>query len=155
MVASVITEFIKALTTPNSKFDKFLKGEAKLSSEEQNGFIAFKKLGCIICHNGVNIGGNSFQKFGTINPIKHKNTADRFTVTKNPKDKSVFKVTTLRNIELTSPYFHDGSIKNLEEAINKMAYYNLGHNLTKKETRNILLFLKTLTGEKPRILNEK
>ena len=155
IAASAITEFIKALGTPNSKFDKYLRGETKLSQDEHEGFISFKKLGCIICHNGVNMGGNSFQKWGAVKPVKYKATVDRFFITKDPADKSVFKVPTLRNIELTSPYFHDGNANTLEDAIDKMAYHNLGLKLTKKEKRTIIAFLKTLTGDLPEILNEK
>ena len=154
MIKDVIVEFEKALTTPNAKFDKFLRGETKLSTKEYKGYVLFKRLGCIICHNGINIGGNSFQKIGSVIPIRKKLNNDRYQITKNPEDRFVYRVPTLRNITLTAPYFHDGSVKTLKEAINIMAYHNLGFRLNQKEQNLILAFLHTLTGEKPQIVNE-
>jgi len=154
MIKDVIVEFEKALTTPNAKFDKFLRGETKLSTKEYKGYVLFKRLGCIICHNGINIGGNSFQKIGSVIPIRKKPNNDRYQITKNPEDRFVYRVPTLRNITLTAPYFHDGSVKTLKEAINIMAYHNLGFRLNQKEQNLILAFLHTLTGEKPQIVNE-
>ncbi|MGA1847177.1 cytochrome-c peroxidase [Deferribacter abyssi] len=155
-VIDAIAEFERALITPNSKFDKYLRGEIKLSKEESEGYSYFKSLGCITCHNGVNVGGNSFQKIGLIVPYKwNKNTPDLFSRTKDIDDKNVFKVPTLRNIELTYPYFHDGSAKTLEDAVEKMALHNLGFNIEKDKLSKICIFLKTLTGELPEILKEE
>ncbi|MDQ7055216.1 MAG: cytochrome c peroxidase [Persephonella sp.] len=154
-VAQAIAEFEKALITPDSKFDKFLRGEIKLSEEELEGYKLFKKLGCISCHNGVNLGGNSFQKVGIIHPYpRHKNTPDRYQITKNEFDKNVFRVPSLRNIDCTHPYFHDGSVRTLEEAVQIMAYYNLGFKLSENEIQKIIAFLKTLRGKLPEILKE-
>ncbi|WP_281951587.1 cytochrome-c peroxidase [Nitrosophilus kaiyonis] len=154
MVLDAIAEFEKALITPNSKFDRFLRGEIKLSPLEKRGYLLFKQLGCITCHNGINIGGNSFQKIGAINPYPKKPVGDRYEITKKEFDRYRYKVPSLRNIVLTAPYFHDGSAKTLEEAVDKMAYHNLGFKLSKEEKEAIVAFLNTLTGEKPKILKE-
>ena len=153
MMADAIAEFEKALYTPNSKFDLYLKGKAKLTKEEQKGYMLFKAYGCVICHNGVNVGGNSFQRMGAIHHLKDCK-GDRYSLTHNPEDKCVYKVPTLRNIALTAPYFHNASAKTLLEAIEKMGYYNLGINIPKKDAKAIVAFLKTLTGEKPEFLKE-
>ena len=158
-IVNAIVEFERALTTPNSKFDQYLRGETKLSKDEKDGYILFKQYGCITCHNGINIGGNSFQKLDTFIPYSNKKVyPDRFSITHNIFDKNVFKVPTLRNIELTSPYFHDGHIKTLHEAVAFMSKHNLGIVLQEDDIKKIVAFLKTLTGETPTILkadNEK
>ncbi len=154
MVAKAIAEFEKALYTPNSKFDRFLRKEITLSPIEHRGYLLFKELGCITCHNGVNLGGNSFQKIGTVIPYPGTLPHDRYEVTKNPADKGVYKVPTLRNIAHTAPYFHDGSVPTLRQAVEKMSYHNLGFRLTPKEQRAIVAFLKTLTGQPPAILQK-
>ena len=147
-----IVEFEKALTTPNSKFDLYLQGKTKLSNKEQRGYTLFRKLGCISCHNGRNIGGNSFAKIGMFTPYDNpKKYPDRYALTHNPLDKNVFKVPTLRNIALTAPYFHDGSQKTLKDAIKAMGFYNLGIELDKEEIDAIEAFLRTLTGKLPEI----
>ncbi len=149
-IVAAIVEYEKTLITPDAKFDKFLRGEIELSSDEKDGYKLFKSKGCITCHNGVNIGGNSFQKIGLINPVKYDNSVqDRYKITNNAKDKNVYKVPTLRNIELTAPYFHDGSSHTLEDAIERMSYHNLGFKPTKKEVQLLIIFLKTLTGKQP------
>ena len=148
-----IVEFEKALITPNAKFDKYLRGEVKLTPEEQNGYSLFKQLGCITCHNGINIGANSFQKMGTF--IEYKNRKiypDRYAITHNTEDINVFKVPSLRNIAQTAPYFHDGSAKTLYYAVKKMSHYNLGIEISDKEAQSLTAFLKTLDGEIPTIL---
>ncbi|WP_457626068.1 cytochrome-c peroxidase [Persephonella sp.] len=153
MIADAIAEFEKALITPDSKFDRFLRGETKLSEKEMEGYKLFKKLGCITCHNGVNLGGNSFQKVGVVKEYPWKpDNPDRYRITKNEFDKNVYRVPVLRNIDCTYPYFHDGSIKTLEEAVQTMAYYNLGFRLPQDELEKIIAFLKTLRGELPEIL---
>ena len=150
-----VAEFEKALYTPNCKFDRYLRGETRLSDREAEGYRLFKTLGCITCHNGINVGGNSFQKFGLIFPYAWKEgVPDRYAVTRDPSDKNVYKVPTLRNIALTAPYFHDGSASTLKEALEKMAYHNLGFDLEAKEVEALEAFLNTLTGEKPAILRE-
>ncbi len=155
LVIDAIVEFEKALITPNSKFDRYLRGELKLSKEEKEGYMLFKKFGCITCHNGINVGGNSFQKIGAIKPFPwNPENPDRYRLTKREFDKNRYKVPSLRNIECTYPYFHDGSIPTLEEAIRTMAYHNLGFKLSEEEVRKIVAFLKTLTGELPEILKK-
>lgn len=149
-ITDVIAEYEKTLITPNAKFDLYLKGKTLLSHSEKEGYTLFKTLGCITCHNGVNIGGNSFQKMGLINPVaRNTKIDDRYTLTKRETDKNVFKVPTLRNIALTAPYFHDGSARTLHEAVQKMSYHNLGIKPTPKEIDSIVAFLKTLTGDIP------
>ncbi len=165
-VLDAIAEFEKALITPNSKFDKYLRCKEKhvenpdrcnsiLTEKELKGYLIFKKVGCITCHNGINVGGNSFQKLGVINAYIWKPTnPDRYQITKKEKDKNVYRVPSLRNVACTYPYFHDGSVKTLKEALKKMSYHNLGFELTEKEIDYIEAFLKTLTGELPPILRE-
>lgn len=155
-VLDALTEFENALTTPNAKFDQFLRGEIQLSKDEKEGYILFKKNGCITCHNGINIGGNAFQKMGTFLEYETKNDyPDRSKITNNPHHKNVFKVPTLRNINKTAPYFHDGSAKTLEKALTIMTKHNLGIKLNDEETRKIVAFLKTLDGELPKILEDR
>ena len=113
MVKDAIVEFEKALITPNAKIDKYLRSEVKLSKDEEKGYQLFKQYGCVTCHNGINIGGNSFQKMGLfIKYTSDKNYPDLKEITHNKNHKNVFKVPTLRNIELTAPYFHDASASN-------------------------------------------
>ena len=155
-ILDAIQEFEKTLITPDSKFDRYLRGEIKLTKDEENGYKLFKELGCITCHNGINIGGNSYQKIGLINPYPWKdNSPDRYSVTHNPFDKNSYKVPTLRNVTLTAPYFHDGSSATLDDALKKMAYHNLGFELNSDEIRKLKAFLNTLTGKKPETLEGK
>ncbi|SMC08489.1 cytochrome-c peroxidase [Nitratiruptor tergarcus] len=153
MVKEAIVEFEKALITPDAKFDRYLRGEVQLLPEEKEGYLLFKRIGCITCHNGINIGGNSFQKLGTVIAYPKAPVDDRYELTKKQEDRYVYKVPTLRNIALTAPYFHDGSVQTLQQAVNKMAYHNLGFSLTQDEQNKIVAFLKTLTGKKPKILS--
>ncbi|MEW5831604.1 MAG: cytochrome c peroxidase [Campylobacterota bacterium] len=149
-IAVMIAEYEKTLITPNAKFDRYLRGEIRLSPLEAKGYTLFKTLGCVSCHNGVNIGGNSFQKMGAIIAIPYDaRTSDRYALTKRPIDKNVYKVPTLRNIARTAPYFHDGSAATLSEAIARMSYHNLGMTLTPAEIRALVAFLQTLNGELP------
>jgi len=155
-ITDAIAEFEKTLITPNSRFDRFLKGDKNaLSKEEKEGYELFKKRGCISCHNGVNIGGNEFQKFGAIVPPEGgiKQWPGRFSVTHIKEDYGVFKVPTLRNVELTAPYFHDGSVKTLKEAVEKMFYHQIGMKAQDDEVKKIVQFLKTLT-KKPRRIGQ-
>jgi len=152
-VSDAIAAFEETLTTPNSRFDLWLRGYDRISKLEEEGYALFKAKGCINCHNGFGVGGNSFQKFGIAKPYeKDTQTLGRYNVTKNEKDKYVFKVPLLRNIELTAPYFHDASTWSLTEAVNIMAEYQLGITLTKDETNKIVAFLQTLTGDQPSII---
>ena len=141
--------------TPNSKFDKFLKNEIKLTKEEQEGYELFTSKGCIACHNGVNIGGNLFQQIGIFHiDKKFKKDFGRFNLTKNQEGKYYFKVPTLRNIEKTAPYFHNGEVDSLKEAVRLMGLYQLGVELKDSEIDLIVKFLKTLTAPLPNIKRE-
>ncbi|EED33659.1 cytochrome c551 peroxidase [gamma proteobacterium NOR5-3] len=150
-VTDVIAEFERTLVTPNSRFDQWLQGDATaLSSQELEGYQLFKSSGCVGCHNGPAAGAAMFQKVGLIKPYTTDNPAlGRFAVTGKESDRMVFKVPTLRNIELTYPYFHDGSVDTLEEAVNIMGEIQTGRTFSDLETGKIVAFLKTLTGEQP------
>lgn len=152
-VIEAIVEFENALVTPDGRFDRYLRGEIGLTPLELKGYRRFKALGCITCHNGINIGGNSFQKMGLFIPYQSsKPFPDRAAVTNKKEHTNVFKVPTLRNIELTSPYFHDASAKSLKEAVSTMSHYNLGTELSPEDVDAIVAFLKTLTGQTPKVL---
>jgi len=146
-ITNAIAEYENTLITPNGKFDQFLRGDKEaLSDCEKQGYQLFKDYGCVSCHNGVNIGGNLMQKLGI---IENFNSPDKgkYNVTKKEEDKYYFKVPSLRNIHLTSPYFHDGLTPTLKDAVAKMSYYQIGYTLTEKEIDLIIKFLRTLGGE--------
>ena len=148
-LAKAIGVFERKLVTV-SRWDKFLGGDrAALSDEEKAGLNKFLDAGCQNCHNGIYVGGSMFQKLGLARPWDNANDPGRFAVTKQEADRMVFKVPTLRNIEKTAPYFHDGSIATLEEAVRKMADHQLARTLNKEEADSIATFLKALTGELP------
>lgn len=150
-VTDAIAEFERTLVTPNSRFDQWLQGDqAALTSDELEGYQLFKSSGCVGCHNGPAVGATLFQKVGLIKPYETDNPAQgRYAVTGNEADRMVFKVPTLRNIELTYPYFHDGSVNTLEEAVRTMGEIQLGRSFSDMETAKIVSFLQTLTGEQP------
>ena len=153
-ITDAIAEFEKTLVTPNSPFDLYLQGDkSAISAEVKSGYQLFKDKGCTSCHNGPAVGGTMYMKMGLVKPFHTKNPAQgRKAVTGNEADKFVFKVPTLRNIELTYPYFHDGATWTLEEAVNTMAEIQLGQELTAAETKEMVAFLKSLTGEQPQIV---
>ncbi|MBL4814470.1 MAG: cytochrome-c peroxidase [Shewanella sp.] len=153
-ITDAIAEFEKTLVTPNSPFDLYLQGDkSAISAEVKSGYQLFKDKGCTSCHNGPAVGGTMYMKMGLVKPFHTKNPAQgRKAVTGNEADKFVFKVPTLRNIELTYPYFHDGATWTLEEAVNTMAEIQLGQELTATETKEMVAFLKSLTGEQPQIV---
>ncbi len=153
-IINAIATYERSLYTPNSRFDKYLRGDkTAITKKEEQGYNIFKAYGCISCHQGVNVGGNLFQKFGVFGNYfadrGNINNQDygRFNITKNEDDRYVFKVPSLRNITLTPPYFHDGSAPNLEAAIGIMAKYQLGREISSKNIKLIIEFLQTLTGE--------
>ncbi len=150
-VTTAIAEFEKTLVTPNSRFDKWLKGNKKaLSADEIAGYNLFKASGCASCHNGPAVGGNSYQKMGVIEPYKATSPAEgRVAVTKEDADRFKFKVPTLRNVEMTYPYFHDGEAGTLSEAVETMGRIQLGKKFSDKENVQIVAFLKSLTGDQP------
>ncbi len=149
---NAIASFEHQLLT-ESKFDKYLEGnENALNKAEKEGLKSFIDNGCIACHNGIALGGNTFQKFGVTKnyweATKSKNIDNGlFDQTKKESDKYLFKVPGLRNIEKTAPYFHDGSVEKLEGAVKIMAEVQLGKNLSEKDVNNIVTFLKTLTAD--------
>ncbi|MBV2133218.1 cytochrome-c peroxidase [Pseudomonas sp. MAP12] len=150
-ITDAIAAFEKTLVTPNSRFDRWLKGDQQaLSPTELDGYRLFKDTGCTACHNGPAVGGNSFQKMGQVAPYKTDNPAEGVAgLTGKDVDRFKFKVPTLRNVELTYPYFHDGAYWKLEEAVDVMARLQLGRQLRPDEIGKITAFLKTLTGEQP------
>ncbi len=159
-VTNALAIYQRSLYTPNSRFDQYLRGNLQaISDSEKQGYQLFKDYGCVSCHQGMNVGGNLYQKFGTMgdyfrNRGSKITTADlgRYNVTKNPADKFVFRVPSLRNVALTAPYFHDGSVSTLKEAITVMANYQLGRSLSAQDTTLIANFLRTLTGEHPELI---
>jgi len=150
-VTLAIAEFEKTLVTPNSRFDQWLLGKKDaLSADELAGYQLFKTSGCVACHNGPAVGGNSFQKMGIVQPYKATSPAEgRSAVTGREIDRFSFKVPTLRNVEMTYPYFHDGAADTLTQAVDVMGRLQLGKNFSKDENAKIVSFLKTLTGDQP------
>ncbi len=148
-----IADFERTLVTRGSPFDRYLGGDqTALSSEAKAGYETFKSVGCIACHQGANIGGNMFQRFGVLGDyFKDRGRitdADygRFNVTKNEADRFVFRVPSLRNVENTAPYFHDGSASTLTQAVQTMAKYQLGRHLADEQVSSIVAFLKSLSA---------
>jgi cytochrome c peroxidase len=154
MVTDAIAAFEETLVTPHAKFDKWLAGDDDaLTPTELRGYELFKTSGCVACHNGPALGGNSFQKMGLVEPYHTTAEAEgRSAVTGKDADRFNFKVPTLRNVELTYPYFHDGGADTLVEAVDVMGRLQLGRTFSPDENAAIVAFLKTLTGEQPRIL---
>jgi len=150
-VTKAIAAFEETLVTPNSRFDKWLKGNKKaLNETELAGYKLFKDSGCVGCHNGPAVGGASFQKMGVVEPYKTASKAEgRSAVTGKDADRFNFKVPVLRNVELTYPYFHDGEAATLTQAVDTMGRLQLGKKFTDEENAKIVAFLKTLTGDQP------
>lgn len=153
-VTNAIAEFERSLVTPNARFDRFLRGDGSaLNENEKAGYRNFKAYGCISCHQGVNVGGNMFQRMGVMGDYFADRGgitgADfgRFNVTGDVADKFTFKVPSLRNVARTAPYFHDGSAQTLEQAVGVMAKYQLGRPLPPQDLKQMVEFLGTLTGE--------
>lgn len=150
-VTTAIAAFEETLVTPNARFDKWLQGDtAALKAEELEGYRVFKSSGCPMCHNGPAAGSGSFQKMGLAEPYRTSHPAEgRRGVTGRDADRFLFKVPTLRNVELTYPYFHDGAAPTLADAVTTMGRVQLGRQLSKDENAKLVAFLKTLTGEQP------
>ena len=129
-----------------SKFDVFLSGRASvLNNSEKRGLEHFLNYGCVACHSGNNLGGRSYAKFGVLHPYSNTSDTGRHGVTGSDADRYVFKVPSLRNVEKTYPYFHDGGEPTLEGAVRTMAYTQLGRELSEEEVNELVAFLKTLT----------
>ena len=153
-VQNALATYERTLISANSRFDQYLMGDTDiLTRDEKYGYQRFKEYGCIACHQGVNIGGNMYQKFGVMGDYFQKRgnptEADlgRYLVTKDEEDRNVFKVPSLRNVAVTAPYFHDGSAKTLEDAVDVMFKFQLGRVPSAEDKTLIIKFLKTLTGE--------
>ena len=153
-ITDALVRFEATLRTPNAPFDRYLNGDTSaINDEAKEGYRRFTDYGCISCHQGINVGGNFFQRFGVMgdyfadrgNPTK----ADlgRYNVTGQEEDRYVFKVPGLRNVAVTAPYFHDGSAATLDQAIDVMGRYQLGRELSEEDRRYLVAFLESLTGE--------
>jgi cytochrome c peroxidase len=157
-IKDALARYIETLVTPNARFDQFLRGDADaLDAEERREYELFEDLGCSACHQGANIGGNLSQRFGVMKdyfeervrlggPPPTEAELGLGAATKNPADRHVFRVPSLRNVALTAPYFHDGSAPTLESAVRTMARTQIGRALAADEVSAIVAFLKTLTG---------
>ncbi|AKJ29653.1 cytochrome-c peroxidase [Caldimonas brevitalea] len=156
-ISDALAVYQRSLLTP-SRFDRYLQGDANaITAIEKRGYERFKAYGCVGCHQGVNIGGNMFQRFGAMGDyFKSRSAAGkpltdadqgRYNVTKKPEDRYVFKVPSLRNVALTPPYFHDASAKTLEEAVEVMFRFQLGRTAPRDDKDAIVKFLGSLNGE--------
>lgn len=147
-VAHAIAAYERTLIT-RDRFDDFLKGRNQaLTPLEQKGLDTFLTVGCTTCHNGPVLGGNSYQKVGLVEPYENTEDIGRAVVTENDDDKFKFKVPSLRNIALTGPYFHDGAVAELSDAVEKMAWMQLGQKLSDDQTEALVAFLGSLTDKK-------
>lgn len=153
-VRDALAEFLRSLVTPNSRFDRWLNGDDDaLSEHERRGYDLFKSYGCVSCHQGRNVGGNMFQRFGVLNDYFRKRgnvtEADfgRYNVTGNAADRHSFKVPSLRMAALTAPYLHDGSAATLRDAVDAMFEFQLGREAPDEDKEAIVAFIETLVGE--------
>ncbi|MET4385482.1 cytochrome c peroxidase [Bradyrhizobium sp. F1.4.3] len=134
-IVDAIASFERTLLTPDSRFDRWLAGDrAALSDEELNGYKLFKSLGCVSCHQGVNVGGNLFQRHGIFHPLASP-------------DPAILRVPSLRNVATTAPYFHDGSAPTLDDAVRKMGFAQLNATLTDQQVQALVAYLHSLTGQ--------
>ena len=146
-IAEAIAAFERTLITP-SRFDDFMKGDAAaLSQVEQRGLKVFLKIDCKACHDGKLLGGETYEPLGKENPYENQTDQGMYTVTKDEDDRMFFKVAQLRNVALTAPYFHDGKIETLDEAVRKMGKLQLDEDLTNQQVSDIVSFLKALTDK--------
>jgi len=161
--AKAVAAYERTLITPNSAYDRYVKGDKQaLSAQQVRGMDSFASVGCGACHSGAAFNGPAmtpgsgfFMKFPTftdndyVEQYKFSEDTGRFTVTKNDADKHLWKVPTLRNISITAPYFHNGSVGTLDEAVRVMAKIQLNQDLTDAQVADIVAFLSALTGEFP------
>ncbi len=158
-IRHAVTAFQLSLVTPNAPFDRYLRGQTQaLDAQQHEGYHLFKSLGCVSCHQGINVGGNLFAKIGVMGeyfadrqregrgPLTEADYG-RFLVTHNLLHRYVFRVPSLRNVACTAPYFHDGSLESLEEVVVAMGRYQLGRELNDAEVLALVAFLRSLTGE--------
>jgi len=154
-IKDAIATYERSLITPDAPFDQYLRGDDQAISEKsRRGYALFKSFGCVGCHQGINVGGNMYQRLGVMEPELNwyqgsdddSHHLGRYNVTGRDRDKQVFKVPSLRNVAETAPYFHDGSVESLDTAVAIMARLQLGRILTKVEREEIVAFLQSLTG---------
>ncbi|WP_296061097.1 cytochrome c peroxidase [uncultured Amphritea sp.] len=161
-IRDAITEFERSLLTLNAPFDRWLRGEeSALNNEQKKGYRLFKSYGCISCHQGTNVGGNMYAPFGAVKDISEYfnrrgtslNDSDlgRYTITKDAADRYLFKVPSLRLASRTAPYFHDGSVKDLESAIKIMGRFQLGREIPDEHITAISRFIGSLKGDHPEL----
>ncbi|WP_237560278.1 cytochrome-c peroxidase [Ferriphaselus sp. R-1] len=153
-IKDALATFERSLVTPNSRFDRYLRGDSSvLSEQEKRGYALFQERGCVACHQGINLGGNMYERMGLMGDYFGDRggltEADngRFNVTRKEEDRYYFRVPSLRNVAKTAPYFHDGNAADLHSAVSIMARYQLGRVLEEDEIDAIVAFLHTLTGE--------
>ena len=141
---------VAALITAPARWDAYLAGDtAALSAAEQRGLVLFVRDGCSTCHDGLSLGGQMYRKLGEAIPLRTLTDSGRFSITGDPTDLSAFKVASLRNVQLTPPYLHDGSVKALGEAVRLMSRHQLGVDLTEDQVSDIRAYLTSLTGRLP------
>jgi cytochrome c peroxidase len=157
-IKDALSRHIDTLVTPGARFDQYLQGDTDaLTNDERRGYETFEALGCSTCHQGANVGGNMFQRLGVMHdyfqarveqggPAASAADLGRYATTQQYADRHVFRVPSLRNVALTPPYFHDGSVPTLELAVAEMGYVQLGKRLGDEELTLLVAFLKTLTG---------
>nr|WP_294530977.1 cytochrome-c peroxidase [uncultured Rhodopila sp.] len=155
-MAKAIAAYEATLTTPGSRFDQFLGGNAKaINAQEKQGLELFIQKGCVACHNGINVGGGAYFPFGLVEKpnadILPPGDKGRFAVTRSASDEYVFRAAPLRNVALRAPYFHTGQVWSLKEAVGIMGASQLGQKLTDAEETSIVAFLGTLTGVQPKV----
>ncbi len=153
-VADAIKSYEYTLTSVNSPFDQYLRGyDDAITPQEKRGYSLFKEYGCVACHQGVNVGGNMYQRMGAFIPYFNMQNTDskddlgRYNVTQKDEDLHVFKVPSLRLAAFTAPYFHDGSVATLSQAIDIMARYQLGYTIPTQDKKDIIAFIRSLAGE--------
>jgi len=147
-VALAIAAFERTLNTPNSPFDRFLMGDdMAMTGQQQEGMRLFVDNGCIACHNGPNLSDSMFHRF----ELPGSTDAGRYLVTGDEADRFAFRTPTLRNVSVTYPYFNNGSVDSLRDAVNLMAQQMLGHDFEEAELEAIVAFLDAMTGDMPRV----
>jgi len=153
-IKDAIARYEESLVTPDGPFDRYLKGERDaINQVEKEGYQLFKNYGCASCHQGRAVGGNMYEKLGIVKPYYTEGTSfsrsdlGRFNVTGSDEDRFEFKVPSLRNVALTAPYFHDGSVASLDLAVRLMGEYQLGRRIPEVEIEKIVAFLHTLSGQ--------
>ncbi len=151
-VIDAIVSFERTLLTPDAPFDRYLRGEERaISDDAKEGYRRFKAYGCASCHQGMNAGGNLYQRFGVFEPVRVPpaltNDPGRRRITGIARDEETFRVPSMRNVAVTAPYFHDGRAATLDEAVGIMGRHQLGRHLSRDDVDSIVVFLRTLTGE--------